>query len=813
MIVLAVRTTSSDNRYLNDMEFTPIIQKFQAQEIEFSSNKVTNRLREDCDLEMLSVEEVFATDEFNRNDEIAREIASNAEYCENVSHVFFKRVMSLIKGLDKLRENADSINVKEVVKLTIDVAMMKISLGSSREHLHWAPTQSGKTAFKAVKICVYLTMNIPVVLLTKGKKESEELYEKITSYLEGSRFEHRIFSVYENETMIWDEFMIYEEASVLIIPDTFQQINRTYDILTETLEKAECNGFCCAGCALILDEADAVIHRSEEEDQKNEKALKKFVNKLNPFLVKVTATPIPTLSQSIDKKPIITTSNKIIKDYVGVANQRHDDLDPESMMEGFGLEYEKYCLKTQSKKRFQPKFEVDKKSSSLALFPNQEGQNRADILQNRTKFPSVWNRKIPYFNKQCIRHLRQEINQKNAKGMLTLIDTCPWVTKTNTNIFLQASGVQDYFYEINNTKLIAIVVHAHLIFYRLPGHKYSFQCKRSLGDLIEKIDTHKTYGLKMPIVVFGYYAMKRSRSFRSNNRVPTSMIMLMGDSQSNENIRQAGGRPTFKGLKVLKRNRSSNTIRMLCPKADFDIIQKYDPLVLEIIRLYQNQQLSWKEIISELCRSSENYFVPHSKRKTGNFVPGSGSSSKTKRKTKSKTKRKHQASFPQALFETFRSMRNETSDSDMGLKSESEEGTKKPSPHPESVVSHPESEIPPKKAPPTNSPEAGVEFGETCSETLVAIVTDTSPTVRESPSLPDTVPSSFAYVSSSIDTESLPEKRKASCDGEEATTKLQACKKQCKHEEGYVDLMDSEDEDDAVELCCGYDEEDAIDLT
>jgi hypothetical protein len=523
--------------------------------------------------------------------------------------------MATIKGRPMLSENLTAFNAEEVVKETVDVVMQKITSESTKEHIHWAPTQSGKSAFKAVKICVYLTMNIPVIVITKGKKESEELQGKIRGYLKGCKFKKKIFSAYGNEEHIKTSFKNDKEASALVIPDTHQRIQFAHDLLSNTMTNAKRRRRRIAGCALILDEVDAITDRSEDKDQRNEKGLNNLIKDLKPYIVKVTATPIPVFSKYLDQKPIITTSNESIENYVGVKDMiLFDDLDQDSVNDGFGNEVSK----------FSPRYVCANKREceKAALFP--KGSRSSDKLQLKNVFPNVWNKKnpiIPRFNSQCIKLQRRELDKKNSRGMLSLVDTCPWVDRDkNLSIFHQASGLQDYFFSLGRRELIAIVVHAENIFYRLPGHSYSFQCRRTLGELIDKIDS--IHGLKMPVVVFGYYAMKRSRSFRSSKRVPTSMIMSLGDGQSNENCRQAAGRVTFRGLDVIRRNRNTSKVWFLCPKTDFEVVQKYDPLVLEMIQLYKEQDMSYKDIYSELVQSSDNFYLADSKRRTGNYVPG-----------------------------------------------------------------------------------------------------------------------------------------------------------------------------------------------
>jgi hypothetical protein len=83
---------------------------------------------------------------------------------------------------------------------------------------------------------------------------------------------------------------------------------------------------------------------------------------------------------------------------------------------------------------------------------------------------------------------------------------------------------------------------------------------------LNAIDKHPDLGLSMPVVIFGYYNLDRSISFRSDRRVPTHMIMLPGSGQANQTVRQTAGRATYKGRRLLKENTGGANIKILCCK-------------------------------------------------------------------------------------------------------------------------------------------------------------------------------------------------------------------------------------------------------
>ena len=554
-----------------------------------------------------TVEMVSFINTFNAVDSTyLRERITDLSDRNGVSSIFICFVLLAIDEMETLSKHTGTFDVKEVVQVAVVEVMRKMVLETSREHLHFAPTQSGKTSFKTVLIITFLTMNMPVVVVTKGVSECKELYDKMINFVKGYRYESQIKCPYKKNKNLTNDYQVY------IIPDTYQKIEEADIFLQNSMDYAKQNGRRHTRCALILDEFDAIIDRSEQQNQKNEIAMNKLRKCHKPHVVKVSATILPTLLRSSSEIPdeqlIVTTSNKSINNYVGVQNmQLVDHLNKKSIEEGFSSQ--------QRDGKLNLTYDVSDKNGTtkLLLFPD-------DKVQDRTKFPKVWekkNPKVPKINHQIIKHLRREINKPKCKGMLALIDTCPYVNTTK-NIFRQAAGVQDYFFHIGK-KVIAIVVHADFLFYRLGGHAYAIECKRSLSELIDSIDSSKKYGLKTPIMIFGYYSMKRSRSFRSAKRVPSSMIVLLGDGQSNESNRQAMGRLTFIGLDILQQNRNTNKILMLCQEEDFESAQHYDHLTLEIIDLFKNG-MTLKDIKSKI-KSSKHYFVDNSKRRIGNYVP------------------------------------------------------------------------------------------------------------------------------------------------------------------------------------------------
>jgi hypothetical protein len=77
-----------------------------------------------------------------------------------------------------------------------------------------------------------------------------------------------------------------------------------------------------------------------------------------------------------------------------------------------------------------------------------------------------------------------------------------------------------------------------------------------IGEVLEKLDVE--YGLEWPIFVFGFSKMQRGMSFRSNQRVPSHILLSLGDGYSTEGMIQALGRATFNGKHILRTNGFQN---------------------------------------------------------------------------------------------------------------------------------------------------------------------------------------------------------------------------------------------------------------
>lgn len=362
-------------------------------------------------------------------------------------------------------------------------------------------------------------MKVHVVLVTKGKKESKGLAEKLTQCFAGSDFEAQILCVYKHTK---DELMsrfgdhAARVGCALVIPDSHQKINRSTRVVKKA-KKAFRQARCYFDFGLILDECDVILDRTPDNSQINELEMKKLKDLRAVLWTLVTATPLPiavrqlgglrTKDEPFPKLFLIVPN----KDYVGVKahrplrNQRNEEvyLDVQSLMKGFRTTYKPGFASSKDNK---PVFRDDRR--------------------HKPEF-RVQRKIIPIWNEQCCKLLDSAFSLQEsgkAKGQLMLVGTCTR-TLADENIFQQALGVQDFCYA-KDRPFVAVCVHADKICYKLPGQKDWFKCKHSrfVDEFIRAIDDDPRFGLKMMIVIFGYHKLKRSISYRSSKRVPTHYL-------------------------------------------------------------------------------------------------------------------------------------------------------------------------------------------------------------------------------------------------------------------------------------------------
>lgn len=195
--------------------------------------------------------------------------------------------------------------------------------------------------------------------MTKGVGESKELTRKLASYLPGSSGLNRICSPYMNNLNdIETEFIKRPDCPcVLVIPDTEKQIKYARWLQIKRLQYVGKKEYLLRHI-WIFNEGDTLTNRSVLETQKDEFEITKAMELLKPYVVNVTATPVPLFRKAQDRgqRPTITTLVKKTDNYVGLENFWHFAIDLVSMKEGFSFP------------KFKPKYKVNdpKKAKCLA---------------------------------------------------------------------------------------------------------------------------------------------------------------------------------------------------------------------------------------------------------------------------------------------------------------------------------------------------------------------------------------------------------------------------------------------------------------
>jgi len=477
--------------------------------------------------------------------------------------------------------------LKEKCYFEIDKAVemgIESLLGAPREGVQqvqpilvYGQTQSGKSAFKAVQIAVCSFMRVPLVVVTKDKTESEELFQKQLAFAAGTSVESTIFSPYgTSEADIQDHFN-NGMGGCVIVPDNGSKLEMAvrlisrYKVHREAQHKDE-------KTALIEDECDA-SYRTINSSQRMEKALgrlRHFGPSLH-MLISATPNPVLLLYKEEYKKELEMFNIGTSDDYVGVesmkplcdTNNNVVFLD-HKLSHDSGDNIEFAIIPTYDEQG------PDK------LFAEDESVDRfCSDAKKGTTIPCA-DAKVKLLYDTAL-----ATQDENAKGILVLDCTLSRVN-VEGNKFQKAARLQE-LYRHKGKDIIVIVYTGRGVSYRLPGQRTGFSCarKRKIGDVMEKIDASANYGLDMPIFVFGYSKMRRVISYRSSLRVPTHIVMYLGMGHSVENFIQALGRATFNGKSVLEQNGHSH-VTYLMPGHDANIAPAYDSFVKEIHRRCMN---------------------------------------------------------------------------------------------------------------------------------------------------------------------------------------------------------------------------------
>ena len=353
---------------------------------------------------------------------------------------------------------------------------------------------------------------------------------------------------------------------------------------------------------LILDEADA-MYRTVDQSQRMEMALKELQDFKPVLELFVSATPVPILLLYKEefKQELSMYSLEASHDYVGVHQMKclRDDNGSLVYLDhlSYGAGIDAVDPPAYSDAEYDP------------LFTDDEDYGFDVPLAPGSHIPNTDEKVMRLYDHALL------TTEVGAKGGLVLDCTLSRVYADN-NKFQKAARVQDY-YRSQGKDIFVIVNVGKGTFYRSPGQKAGKKCsnQRKVSEVIAEFDSK--YGLEMPIFVFGYSKMKRCISYRSSARVPTHIVLFMGQGHSVENLVQALGRATFTGKDLLESN-GHESVTYLMGSQDAAVVTKHVAYVEEIQR-----RLDQNETLDEAMRGAKEKlpdntnYLRHTNRKTG----------------------------------------------------------------------------------------------------------------------------------------------------------------------------------------------------
>ena len=343
-------------------------------------------------------------------------------------------------------------------------------------------TQSGKSNMKAVVRATCTLLRCPLIIITKGVKESTDLAAKI----------HGLLNQDEPDFGKWWS-QSGNDHRVMIIPDTAARINNVAIKNIEDFRKCKQHG----KFIVIVDESDA-MYRSDGRYQRMEQAFD-YLMEMNPgkegfcrqslFLfpialtvlatilsalrIEVSATPIPTLLylNEIDCKVDILELGTS-EDYSSVSEMiplKSSDgkeifLPNKALRHNDGVEY----------KHIEDSLLID--CATKLLFPEEDGNVKTREVEERRFGTAVIGQEfIPFTSEDTMLLYEDALSTDTSgsrKGVLLLDCTDNRVSAEN-NIFVKAACIQNHFFA--KGKLLAVVVFVgDGIYVRRPGHLHGY---------------------------------------------------------------------------------------------------------------------------------------------------------------------------------------------------------------------------------------------------------------------------------------------------------------------------------------------------
>jgi hypothetical protein len=361
-------------------------------------------------------------------------------------------------------------------------------------------TQSGKTSFKAVCALTCNKMQLPLVIITKGVAESKELYAKLKDFLGDLAVSEYLVTPSRGQPRDYMKFTLHK-FGVIVVADTAPQINRAADAVSEYLDSDPTKRF-----AVIVDECDD-MYRTTGRTQKTEQAYDRLMA-MDPIMkLMISATLVPLIVNMKNENESVGWFEFIepLDDYASIEDMK--------------------------------------------VFTDADGKQ---VFLSGRELSLTSHEDIPYCNEKALSFYRYAVNSPGVKGTLVLDVTCPRVNAEG-NIFDKAERIQ----HIHN-QIIVVAIYGGGIRYKTDIDKEWERAEKGMciGEVLEKLDVE--YGLEWPIFVFGFSKMQRGMSFRSNQRVPSHILLSLGDGYSTEGMIQALGRATFNGKHILRTNGFQN---------------------------------------------------------------------------------------------------------------------------------------------------------------------------------------------------------------------------------------------------------------
>jgi len=147
-------------------------------------------------------------------------ISSEANRAALVDHI----AGEVQENLSDLLKKKCYFEIDKVVEMTIERLLEGSGTGSEEgmpmDVLVYGKTQSGKSAFKAVVVAVCSFMRVPVVVITKDKSESGELFAKLVRFFKGTSTEGNIFSPYITRELDIQDHFNNGDGGAIVIPDS-----------------------------------------------------------------------------------------------------------------------------------------------------------------------------------------------------------------------------------------------------------------------------------------------------------------------------------------------------------------------------------------------------------------------------------------------------------------------------------------------------------------------------------------------------------------------------------------------------------------